>query len=122
VSKIKSSKPRKQRKKVLELPLHLRKKLVSAHLSKELRKQLKKRSLPVRKGDKVRVLRGKHKGFTGKIARVDYRKGKVFIEKLTRKKADGTEVLLPLNASNLLLLEIVEDEKRLKQKIGKGVK
>jgi acyl-coenzyme A synthetase/AMP-(fatty) acid ligase len=53
-----SIQPRKQRKRVLDAPLHRRQKMVSVHLSKELRKKLstKKRSIPVKKGDRVALM------------------------------------------------------------------
>jgi large subunit ribosomal protein L24 len=61
---MKSKKPSKQRKAMYQAPLHRKHKLFSAHLSKELRKQWNKRSLPVRKGDEVKIMRGKFKGTT----------------------------------------------------------
>ena len=110
-----SKKPAKQRKETKEMHLHQRKRLVSAHLSKELRDSLKKRSLAVRKGDTVKIMRGKYRGKTGKVVKVDLRKAKVYIEKLARKKVDGTEVLIPFNASNLMIVGIDRsDEKRIK--------
>ena len=111
-----SKKPGKQRAKLAEMPLHQRKRLVCAHLSKELRESLKKRSLPVKKGDTVKIMRGKFRGKTGKVVRVDLRKARVYIEKITRKKTDGSEILVPFNASNLKIVSVDRsDEKRLKQ-------
>ena len=99
------------------MKLHEKKKVLSAHLNKELKKKLKKRSLLVKKGDTVKIMRGKFKGKEGKITSVEHKKGKVFVEKITRKKSDGTEVFIPLKASNLLLIEIVTDDlKRFKRK------
>ena len=43
-----STQPRKQRKYRHNAPMHLRQKLVSVHLSKDLRKNYGKRSIPVR--------------------------------------------------------------------------
>ncbi len=112
-----SKKPAKQRKETKEMPLHQRKRLVSAHLSKELRDSLKRRSLAVRKGDTVKIMRGKYRGKTGKVAKVDLRKGRVYIENLARKKGDATEVLIPFNASNLMIVGIDRsDEKRVKHR------
>lgn len=112
---IKSSKPRKQRKFLYTAPLHRRQKLVSAHLSKELRAQLKKRSLPLRKGDEVKIMRGKFSGKTGKVAEVDLKKLKIFIDGVTRKKADGKEVKIPFRPSNLLITRAeLSDKKRQK--------
>lgn len=113
---MKSKKPKKQRKAQKEMPLHKRKRLVSAHLSKELRESLKKRSLPVRKGDSVKIMRGSFKGKSGKVIKVDLRKAKIYIEKITRKKANGTEVPVPISASNVLITALDKsDERRLKR-------
>lgn len=114
----KSKKPKAQRKALFTRPMHERGKDFSAHLSKELHKSTGRRSLTLRKGDKVKVMRGKNKGFSGKITRFDSRKKRVFIEKLARKKADGTERLIPINASKVMILELDRsDDKRVK---GKG--
>ncbi|MCD6381372.1 MAG: 50S ribosomal protein L24, partial [Candidatus Aenigmarchaeota archaeon] len=59
---VSSKEPRKQRKYRYNAPLHIRQKLVSAHLTKELRNELGIRSLPVRKNDRVKIMRGKFKG------------------------------------------------------------
>ncbi len=104
--------PRKQRRFRFRAPLHVRQKMVAAHLSKELREEFKRRSLPVRKGDKVRILRGKFKGKEGVVARVDLRRLKVFVEGITQKKADGSEVLFPLDPSNLLIIEVDRSDER----------
>ena len=61
-SKWKASKrPGKQRKYRGNLPLHQRKKLVNANLSKELRAKYKKRSMSIKKGFTVKIMKGKFK-------------------------------------------------------------
>jgi large subunit ribosomal protein L24 len=111
----KSKKPRKQRKFLFTAPLHLRRKFLSAHLSKELREKYKTRSFPLRKGDEVEVMRGEFKKRTGKIARVDLKKCKVYVEGITIKRTDGTERLKAIHPSNLKILRLaLEDKKRLK--------
>ena len=61
----KSTQPRKQRKYIHNSPLHIKQKLAHVHLSADLRKKHGLRNVQIRKGDKVRVLRGQHtkKGF-----------------------------------------------------------
>ncbi len=113
---MKTKKPSKQRKRFYHAKMHKRNKALNAHLNKELQKSTGKRSLMIKKEDKVKILRGKHKKKEGKIARVDHKKVKVFIDKITRKKADGTEKLIPFKASNLMIIELdKKDEKRLKR-------
>lgn len=118
-----SKQPRKQRKALYEAPLHKRQKLVSAHLSKELREKFKKRSLLVRKGDEVKVLRGEFKGRTGKVVEVDLKKLKVYVDGITRKKSTGEEVKVPLHPSNLMIINAdMSDKKRVKivERVSKG--
>jgi len=119
---MKSKKPSKQRKAIYQSPLHKRHKFLSAHLSKSLIESWKRRSLPVRKGDEVRVMRGQFKGTTGKISDIDLKRFKVYIENVKRKKVSGEEVHVPVSASNLLLLNpVMDDKERLKIIKRKGV-
>jgi len=113
---VSSKQPRKQRKYRYNAPLHIRHKLISAHLSKELRERFKKRSVPLRKGDEIMVMVGEHKGFKGNVERVDTKKYKVYIEGLTVKKVDGSEVLIPIDPSNLMITKLNLDDK-MRQKI-----
>ncbi|MEM5801601.1 MAG: 50S ribosomal protein L24 [Candidatus Aenigmatarchaeota archaeon] len=113
--KWKSSKsPRKQRKYRYNAPFHVKRKFLSVHLSKELRKKYGKRALPVRKGDEVVVLRGKYKKMSGKVSKVDVKNCKVYIEGITRKKVAGTEILVKFEPSNLMITNLYEDKKRFK--------
>ena len=110
-----SKQPRKQRKYIANAPLHLKRKLLSANLSKELRKKHNKRNIPVIKGDIVKIMRGKFKNKTGKIIKVKIKALKIMIEGIQVKKQDGSKVNVPLRASNLQIIELnLEDKKRLK--------
>lgn len=119
----KSKKPKKQRKYLHSAPLHKRRKMIAAHLSKELRAKYKRRAVPVRKGDEVSVMRGKFKKRTGKIARIDTNKYKVYIEGVMVKRTDGTERMAPLHASNLKIIKLnLEDKRRFRSMPKKAVK
>ncbi|MCD6367927.1 MAG: 50S ribosomal protein L24 [Candidatus Aenigmarchaeota archaeon] len=119
--KTKSSQPRKQRKRLYESPLHRRQKLVSASLDKKLRKEFNRRSMPLRKGDKVEVMRGSFKGIRSIVKKIDLKKLRVTLEDVKRKKVDGTEVHVPIHPSNLKIIEPdMTDKKR--QKIVERVK
>ncbi len=114
-----SSKPSKNRKRHYSKELHLIGKEFSVHLSKELAKELGRRSLEVRKGDTVKLVRGgeKYVGKQGKIAEVNRKKRQVLIEGLVRKKLDGTERMVPFRPSNLIIMAIDDkDGRRLKRK------
>ena len=109
--KSKTVKPSKQRKRLFQAPHHIRGKILSAHLSSELRETYNTRSLPVRTGDTVRVLRGDYKGVEGKVMRVDRKKYRIFIEGITREKADGTTILVPIHPSNVEIIRLNLDDK-----------
>jgi len=80
---------------------------------KELRAKHGKKTLRVRTGDKVRVLRGNWKGHEGKVERVDMTKAKVFVTKVEIIKKDGaTKVPYGLNASNIMITELIPDKRR----------
>lgn len=108
-----SRQPRKQRKYRHNAPLHRRQKMMSAHLAKDLRQQYKRRSLPLRKGDEVKVLRGEFKGLYGKVEKIDLQNLKVKIENVKRRKASGEEVAVSIDPSNLLVMKLdMNDKKR----------
>ena len=113
---MKSRKGNKQRKRLFEAKLHERNKLMSARLSDELTKKYKIRNVPVRKGDKVKIIRGKYKKVTGKINKVNLKRMRVFVDGADRTKIDGSKSFYPLHPSKLIILELnLDDKKRLKQ-------
>lgn len=119
-----SRKAKKQRKYRYNAPLHIRKRLLNAHLSKELRQKYNRRSLALVKEDKVKVMRGKFKGHKGKIDQVMLKKSKVIVQGIEIEKKDGTKTMPLIDPSNLLLIELkLDDKKRLDllQRTKKGV-
>src|SRR4030042_1945673 len=106
--------PGKQRKRMFNAPAHIRHKLMAAPLSPELLAQRGIKTLPVRKGDTVRIMRGDHKGFEGKISRVDLKRYRVYLEGLTREKVDGTTVFVALHPSKVMIKTLNLDDKRRK--------
>ena len=103
--------PDKQRKKLFNAPAHIRHKLMAAPLSAELFAQRGVKALPVRKGDTVRIMRGDHKGFEGKISKVDLKRYRVTLEGLTREKVDGTTVFVTLHPSKIMIKTLNLDDK-----------
>ena len=118
-----SIQPRKQRKFRYNAPLHLRRKMMGVHISKELRAKLstKRRSVPVRKGDRVKVMRGESKNHAGKVLEVMLSDLKVYVEGVTQRNSKGVEKPMPLDPSNLLLLEgdFSKDRLQMLQRSGK---
>jgi len=113
-----SIQPRKQRKALYEAPLHQRRKQIASHLSEELLLKYNVRSTPLITGDEVTILRGDKKGKTGKVVAIDTKARKVVVEGVTHKKADGTDVAMPLDASNLLITKLNLEDKRRRAKLG----
>jgi large subunit ribosomal protein L24 len=113
----KTKKPGKQRKRLFNAALHIKQKLVSGSLSKELKKQLNKRSLPIRKGDEVKVTRGKFKGTVGKVSKVLLKRGEIYIDNVKRKRINGEETHIAIHPSNLIITTPdMNDSRRIKKR------
>jgi large subunit ribosomal protein L24 len=119
---ISSNKPKKQRKYLAQAPNHVKRKLISSNLSKSLRTTHKKRSLPLRKKDTVKVMRGAFKKKTGKVIEINAKYNKVFIENIQKTKKDGTKISIPFDASNLQIIELNTDDKKRINKSNEAAK
>lgn len=106
-----SKKPRKQRKYRLNAPLHIKQKFASAHFSKDLKKKYGKRNVGLRKGDKVKVMRGQFRNKEGKIEKIDLKKTRIFVNGIEITKKDGTKKMIALHPSNLMITELNLDDK-----------
>ncbi len=115
-----SYQPRKQRKLLYNAPMHRLPKLMSAHLSPELREKYKRRSFPVRVGDRVKILRGEFKGIEGKVTGVDRERQMIYVENVTIKKADGSSVPRPIHVSNVMITELNLDDEYRKKALLRG--
>jgi len=111
-----SKQVRKQRKYRYNAPLHIKQKFVHVHLSKELKKKYGKRNLGLKKGDKVKVMRGQFKKHTGNVERIDLKKTKAYLSGIEITKKDGSKTTYPINPSNLIITELNLDDK-MRQKI-----
>merc|ERR1739838_328099 len=102
-----------QRARHFNAPSHLRRKIMSAPLSKELRTKHNVRSLPIRKDDEVMVVRGHFKGQrTGKIVQVFRKKFVVRVERMQREKVNGTTVQVGIHPSNCVITKLKLDKDR----------
>lgn len=120
---ISSKQPRKQRKYKANAPLHIKHKFLSANLSKSLREKHGQRSLPLRKGDEVLVMRGSFKKKTAKIITIDLKQTKIALENLQRTKKDGTKVSVWFHPSSVQIQTLnLDDKKRIKSIEKKPVK
>lgn len=126
MNKLISSSRRKARKRHFNAPSHIRRRIMSAPLSKELRQKYGVRSMPIRKDDEVqvylnfffikfflsispliKVVRGHYKGNqSGKVVSVFRSKYVVYIERIQREKASGTTVFVGIHPSKVNLFDI----------------
>ncbi len=79
---------------------------VSAHLSSDLAGRYNLKTVPIRTGDSVRVLRGEFAGLEGKVDRIDRGSSRVFVEGMTREKTAGASSRLSVHASKVLLTNL----------------
>ena len=116
-----SSKARVQRKNQANAPTHVKRKMLSAHLSDDLRKKYGVRSARVCKGDTVIVVRGNSdiRNVEGKVVSVYTKTGRVAIEGITIKQADGTDTERPIHASNLVIVKLILDDACRKEELGR---
>ena len=116
-----SKQPRKQRKYRYNAPIHLRHKMISVHLSKELRKKYGKRNFPIRKDDEIKIMIGEFKNKKGKIEKVDFKKLKVTIAGIYRTKKDGSKVSVWFDPSNLQTTELNLNDKQRKAALERKI-
>merc|ERR1712213_179995 len=90
-----SSSRRKNRKRHFEAPSHIRRKLMSSPLNKELREKYGVKTMPIRKVDEC------------------YRKKfVVYIERIQREKASGASVYVGIHPSKVCIVKLKMDKGR----------
>ena len=87
-------------------------------MSKELRKKYGKRSIGLRKGDKVRVIQGEFKKHEGKVENINLKKTRVFVSGVETTKKDGAKKLIALHPSNLMVTELILEDKLRQKQLG----
>ncbi len=118
---VSSSKPSKQRKFLRTAPIHKRRKIMSAHLSMDLRLKYNRRSFPIRSGDVVQVVRGDYKGMEGKVVKVNHKDYRITVEGITRERADGRTVFIPIHPSNVIIKKLNLDDKWRLERLGQKI-
>lgn len=113
---VSSIQKRRQRKYRFNAPLHIRRRMLSVHLTKELRTKYKRRAFPVRKGDKVKILRGRFRGLLDEVTQVDYKNLKIYVKGAERTKKDKTtKAPVAIEPSNTQIISLnLNDSKRIK--------
>jgi len=117
-----SSSRRKARKAHFTAHSTLRRKMMSAPLSKELREKYHVRSLPIRRDDEVIIVRGTHHDREGKVTTVYRKKWKIQIERVQRDKPNGQTVPIGIEPSNVVItkLKLDKDRKALLDRKSRG--
>ena len=85
---------------------------MSSALSSELRTKYNVRSMPVRKDDEVKVVRGTYKDREGKIVQCYRKKWVIHVERITREKASGATVQVGIHPSKCVITKLKLDKDR----------
>ena len=109
-----ASKRRTQRKLQLSAPSSIKRRLMSCHLAKTLRDEHKLRALPIKRGDEVKILKGKWKGKKGKVVQVYRRRSIIHVDKIQREKQNGQTVFFPIRPSYCIIEKLVNNKDRKK--------
>ena len=109
-----ASKRRTQRRLQLSAPSSIKRRLMSCHLSKTLRQTHKIRALPIKRGDEVKILKGKFKAKTGKVVQVYRRRSVIYVDKIQREKQNGQTVFFPIRPSYCIIEKLVNNKDRKK--------
>jgi large subunit ribosomal protein L24 len=91
-----------------------------ARLEKKLADKYKLRSVQIRKGDTIKVLRGDFRDREGKVAKVNLKDETIEVDGVTVHKADGSEVSRPIHPSNVIVTKLEVKDKRRMSKLEGG--
>jgi ribosomal protein uL24 len=98
--------PRRQRRAVFNATSSERRRRMTVPLSRELRSRFHRRSVPIRKGDTVRVMKGSYVGREERVARVSRRDYTVTLDNVTLKSGEEKLKPLPIRTNHLLLVRL----------------
>jgi large subunit ribosomal protein L26e len=107
-----SSSRRKCRKAQFSADSESRRSMMACQLSKELRLKHNVRSMPIRSDDEVQVVRGSFKNREGKVITVSRKKWVIHIERITRTKANGSTLQVPIDPSKCVITKLKMDKDR----------
>jgi len=111
-----SKQPRKQVKFRANAPNHIKRTFMGATLEKALRTKYGIRNIEVRKGDEVKVMRGKFAKKQGKVGKVDVKHTRIQVDGLQRTKKGGEKVETWFHPSNVKIIVLnTDDRKRMKK-------
>ena len=110
----KTSSRRKMRKAHFGATSFERRDRMAAPLKKDLFLKYKVRSMPIIKGDEVKVVRGDKDilGKEGKVTGVYRKKYVIHVERCTLDKSNGQQIPIGINASNVVITSLKLDKTR----------
>ena len=89
---------------------------MGSSLDKSLREKYGKKTIEVKKGDEVKIMRGQFKGKQGKVGTVDIKNTRIQVEGVQRSKAGGEKLVTWFHPSNVKIIILDDkDAKRLKR-------
>jgi ribosomal protein uL24 len=98
--------PRRQRRALYTAPTSERRRRMTVPLSRELRRRFRRRNVPVRKGDTVRVLSGSYAGREERVAKISRRDYSVTLDNVTLKTAEEKLKPLGLRPGHLVITRL----------------
>jgi large subunit ribosomal protein L24 len=98
--------PRRQRRALYTASTFERRVRMAVPLSRELRRRFRRRSVPLRKGDTVRVMSGSFVGREERVAKIDRRGYSVTLDNVTLKTGEAKLKPLPIRTSHLVLTKL----------------
>lgn len=120
-----SSSRRKNRKRHFAAPSHIRRMIMSCPLSKELREKHGIRSIPVRRGDTIKVVRGFYKSKAGRVKHVSRHRWSIWAKKITHELYNGKRTGIALHPSNCVITRLNlkrKDRKEIIERKKQGTK
>jgi len=85
---------------------------MSSALSKEMKDKYKVGSMPIRKGDRVKIVRGGYKEKEGRVETVYRRRWVIHVEGVSVSKPSGDSKPIGIHPSNVVITELKMDKDR----------
>ncbi|TKC48330.1 hypothetical protein EI555_016285 [Monodon monoceros] len=118
-----TSDPSEKRKRHFNAPSHIRRKIMSSPVSKELRQRYNVRSMPIRKNDEVHVVQGHYRGQQiAKVVQVYRNKYVIYVERVHWENANSTTVPVGIHPSKVVItrLKLNKDRKKILKRKAKS--
>ena len=111
--KVKSKKPKKQRKALNSAKNHQFSKLCSCRLADFLKSEYGVKALPVRSGDSCRITKGEYKDFEGSVIEISRKNQTLKLKEAVFNKADGTEFHPAIKICNCIITKFGKEGKKM---------